>query len=65
MFGVASDEGFDKRGLADSRRANDGDDNWRRLFRQTIDERDMETFLFDLEIFQTSQSSSYNSNNID
>ena len=50
MFGIASDEGFDKRGLADSRRANDGDDNWRRLFRQTIDERDMETFLFDLEL---------------
>lgn len=41
MFGIASDEGFDKRRLADSRRANDGDDNWRRLFRQTIDERDM------------------------
>lgn len=50
MFGVASDEGFDKRGLADSWRANDGDDNWWRLFRQTIDERDMKTFLFDLKI---------------
>ena len=48
MFGVASDEGFDKRGLADSWRTNDGDDNWRRLFRQTIDERDMKTFLFNL-----------------
>ncbi len=50
MFGVASDEGFDKGGLADSRRANDGDDNWGRLFRQTIDERDMKTFLFNLEL---------------
>ena len=49
MFSVASDEGFDKRGLADSRRANDGDDNWGRLFRQAIDERDMKTFLFNLE----------------
>ena len=49
MFGVASDEGFDKRGLADSRRANDGDDNWGRLFRQAIDERDMKTFFFNLE----------------
>ena len=49
MFGVASDEGFDKRGLADSWRPNDGDDNWWRLLRQTIDERDMETFLFNLE----------------
>lgn len=49
MFSIASDEGFDKRGLADSRRANDGDDNWGRLFRQAIDERDMKTFLFNLE----------------
>ena len=50
MFSVASDEGFDKRGLADSRRANDGDDNWGRLFRQAIDKRDMKTFFFDLEV---------------
>ena len=50
MFGVASDEGFDKRGLADSWRPNDSDDNWWRLFRQTIDERDMKTFLFNLEL---------------
>ena len=50
MFSVASDEGFDKRGLADSRRANDGDDDWGRVFRQAIDERDMKTFLFNLEI---------------
>ena len=49
MFSVASDEGFDKRSLADSRRANDSDDNWGRLFRQTIDERDMKTFFFYLE----------------
>ena len=50
MFGVASDEGFDKGGLADPRRTNDDDDNWRRLFRQAIDERDMKTFLSDLEL---------------
>ena len=50
MFGIAPDEGFDKRGLADSWRANDGDDNWWRFFRQTIDERDMKTFLFDLDL---------------
>ena len=49
MFSVASDEGFDKGGLADSRRANDGDDNWGRLFRQAIDERDMKTLFFNLE----------------
>ena len=50
MFGVASDEGFDKSSLADSWRANDGDNNWRRFFRQTIDERDMKTFLFKLDL---------------
>lgn len=50
MFGIASDEGFDKGGLADSWRTNNSDDNWRRLFRQPIDERDMKTFLLDLEL---------------
>lgn len=48
MLGVALYEGFDEGGFADAWRAHDRHNDGWGFFREAVDERDMETLLFDL-----------------
>lgn len=54
MFRVPTDKGLEKSRLANARGTNESDNNRGCFLRQSIDERDMETFLFDLEVVSTS-----------
>ena len=48
MFGVSLDEGLDECRFADSGRTDNSDDDGRGLFRQAVDEGNMESFFFDV-----------------
>lgn len=50
MLGVSLYQGFDEGGFSNTWRANDSNDGGRRFRRESIDERNMKAFLFDLNL---------------
>ena len=48
MLGIALDQGLYEGGFPDTRRADDGDNEWRGVLREAVDEGNMKSFFADV-----------------